>query len=860
MSRKVSFLEKLGLGGDTMSSLLPQYNSPPRRPSNDLDLDEIEPRPDDALLHTNYYDSPKMPPRNSVTDSEMLDSSSPSSAWATSKGKGKGKGKAVAIAYQGHPGSWQRHFGKPSFVPPIPRDITEGVVPEHMSEAPSELPSETSIIDSIIPRRIRPNEMPTNLRLQVDDTFRGIALRERQMQKELQRLLDAQAAAIEQKLNGSQFGGQEKKENIGTVTSNNKKRQQSLSSTSDSLRAEQPSRQHIVPVRQPPERRLTLGQTRSRIIGVMRMLADLKAEEDAYIATALAERKAGLSKLGTLKTRHQQITHDIYEIEKDPNDPLTNDIRTIERELHDVSGQIEQYKRLLRRAEQAKATLERRLEETRSEAESRLSGYKGALRECEAGIKELVRRPGIRVLELEQQQLEAREDSSGNAGGNDGGRGGEGGLGVTAAADQHITGFEFFRLRPERRTLLMARDWWEGEVAALERRRAAVETECAALEEGERIWADVIDTIQQHEEQLTGALGGRRQRPASPPVGQQQQQGSPRSPSPSPRDVMRGQWDLLLEVIGKLEGMLAYAEERGWTLLVAAVGAEISVYYDAKEVLRSMLRSMGLSPRERSPVTTPPAQHRQQQQQSSTSAASNGVTLVDMDAVDVEDRAAGNNNSNASSKNAHWEIHEELSGSVIRRWEDPDHQVDPQQQQQQQQRQTGDQQRSNVDNNPLSSSPASVPSDLISGVGGGGRRPSETDTDDNEVPAGLLNEASAHRSHEESDDEHHPHQHHGNEIPHEFLSLHASRNGNDGMFGGKLETGAGRNGDGHTSPDEHDHERGLGLGLGIRHQYTDSSDNDNDNDHDHDHDHDHENGVPLDLLSERRRGDDGGVD
>ncbi|RYP06142.1 hypothetical protein DL765_009622 [Monosporascus sp. GIB2] len=669
-----------------MSPLLPQHNSPPRRSSSDHSLGELSPRPDEALLYADA-DSPNTASRSHMADHEMPDSSPRFSAKTNSKGKGK----AVAIAYQGQPRSWYQQLKKPSFVPPTPYDAAE----ESFSE-PVRKPLSESFIESIFPRRPRPAETSGNSRFQVDDTFREIARRERQMQKELQRLLDAQAAAIEQKLDDSPFSGKGKTREAGNVTPKNKKTEQS-------------STQPVIPVRQPPEKTLSLGQARSHIIGVMQMLASLKAEEDAYIASALAERKAGLSKLTMLKNQHQQIKKDIHEIEKDPADFLTNEIRTIEGELQTVSSQIEEYKRLLRRAEQTKAALERRLEEAKSEAESRLSGYRGALRECEAGMRDLVRRPGIRVLEPAQFRNQGEEGEAGAAG---------------AAADGHITGIEFFRLRPERRTLPMARDWWEGEVAVLERRRAAVERERAALEEGERVWADVIDTIDRHEEQLAGAL-------------------SSSGGSSSPADVLRGQWDLLQEVIAKLEHTLAHVEGRGWKLLVAAVGAELSVYHDAREMLRSILRSMGLSPRQKSP---------EKAHASTTSSGSDG-NLVGRGEHDAGQARSPSLSSNADRDHEHGE----LGGSVIRRWEDPDQVV------RRPSPEGGNRRSPDPDRN---DHPSAVPSDLT--VDEHIEEPEDKghDDTDNEVPAGLLNEMQR----EESEDERHRDE---NEVPPEFLSLRA---------------------------------------------------------------------------------------
>ena len=745
---KSSFLDALSLSGNAMSTLLSRYTSPPPQTFRDHDLDELEPRPDDTLLSMDY-DGHRMRSGNSTAGSDPLDSSPDDSTWASSrsrsrgKSKDKGKGKAVALAYQGKP------HRRPSFIPPIPRDITEGLNAEAPSDPTFTPASEKSLIDSIFPRRIRAEEPPGRQRIQVDDTFGEFARRDRQMQKELQRLLDAQENAVEQRLGGSSVDrGRDE-----AVPPKTKKRPGSLSSRSVSFQDEPRSQSHVVPVRQPRVKPLTLAQTRSRIMGVMRTLADLKAEEDAYIATALAERKAGLSKLGTLRTQKEQIQNDMLEIEHDQGDDLTGSIRAMERELHSVSNQVEEYRRLLRRAEQTQATLKRRLEEAHSEAESRLSGYRGALRECEAGIQELVRRPGVRVLDLEGLEPPADPDHQPEKSNDD--KDAE-----TANQQQqqqqqnHLTGFDFFRFRPERRTVAMACDWWEGEVSTLERRRAVVERERDALEDGERVWAEVIDTIQRYEEQLTGALNSSEQQQQQQ---RQKQSSDEKDAAKGPAELMRRQWDLLLDVIRKLERARGYAEDRGWNFLVAAIAAESAVYYDAREVLRQMLGSLGMSP--------PPDAAASSTDYSARDDAL-GVRLVDMDGDGDGDDRVTSGQVGASGR-----LHpadDELSGSVIRRWEDPDHDSSHQQQQ------------LVTDSRKPSDEP---PSDLlVSGIqqqhpgesrnnnGDDSAAETEHDTDDNEVPAGLLNEAPTeamtpdHRLHRRDD---------SNEVPPEFLSLHA---------------------------------------------------------------------------------------
>jgi hypothetical protein len=87
------------------------------------------------------------------------------------------------------------------------------------------------------------------------------------------------------------------------------------------------------------------------------------------------------------------------------------------------------------------------------------------------------------------------------------------------------------RLRPERRTAEMAREWWEGEVAVLERRKGEVDKERVALEEGVEVWRGAVKLVSEFEAGLKREMRGDLGSPGG--KGRERERGS-RSPSPPP--------------------------------------------------------------------------------------------------------------------------------------------------------------------------------------------------------------------------------------------------------------------------------------------------------------------------------------
>ncbi|KAI5918666.1 hypothetical protein F4810DRAFT_563365 [Camillea tinctor] len=622
MSFGTSFFSKIGLGEGAMSSFMPR--SPPTG-VDEHDLSELSPRPDHALLSPEstpdsapdyaYQAGPHGTPGLAVGNTTIA---------ARASIKGEGKGKATAIAYP--------NSSKPTYLPYV---VGDGIYDHTNGEKTTKrsqkeyrgpdiwrptLPSEPH--DSRHPRTlnsahhmsffgsmfmVRRNSSDRASNSHVDQTFRQIQRRERQMHQELQKLLDAQSAALEREMRD---------------LSKDNKQASTPRSSSVSVKSSPPGG-YVVPVRQPKKRPLSKREARVGITRCMSMLLDLKNEEDAYIATALAERKAALSRLGNLSTQKRSITAEMEAIEADRDQPIKSDIKMMEQQHRTVVEDIEKCERRLRELKKEKAILENKIQETKSIRDSTLSGYQGALRECDRGIYDIMKWPGVEVLEVDD--LVAQDED------------------LKALVDKHISGYQFLSLRPERRTMDMAKDWWEGEVHILERRKAAVDKERIALEEGSQLWRDTLRLLSAQDAQLSFSMGVIAK--------YSYQQLTPEFSEPG--EILQKQYKLCKTTIKELEDLYGYTEAQGWNLLVAAIGAELEFFAGLKSHLGETLEIAGYA----DGVVTPP-------RSSSPTKTANGNNLVDL------------HEHNTETVEEKHEEREELSGSVVRRWggaEEPNH-------------------------------------------------------------------------------------------------------------------------------------------------------------------------------------------
>lgn len=657
MSLTGSLFSKLEAG---MSSLLPQHTTRPSPAGDDVDLAELSPRAEHALL------------------SDAL------SINTTSRGKaklGREKGKNVnvrsgsdaigaSVTFQEPSGrsrdnTEDRRAENEAYQDYEPESEALGIWRPSYSSEPRDVHSratglQLSFFESMF--GARPTYAERSPSVKIDQSFKLIERRERQMQRELQHLLDAQDYALEKH----------------------------LASTTPDDHPTQPSgplalntqNGHVVPVRQPKKRHLSKREARLGISRCMSLLSDLKNEEEAYIATALAERKAALSRLRNLSTKRESIVIEMKAIESDRDQPIKDEIGKMERRHRIVCEDILKLEEKLRDLKRAKAKLESKITEAKSARDSELSGYKGALVECDKRINNIMNYPEVSVLELEGLMAQDAD--------------------LRALVDQHISGVEFLSLRPERRTPPMAKDWWEGEVQVLEFRREAVEKERSALDEGKQLWQDMLARLEEHDQQLKSTFNAMSQY-----ASEEQQTSEPNSLG----EILKNQYALCKATALELEKLYDYTEAQGWKLLVTALGAEINYFEGLKMQLGDTLQVVGWA----DGVVTP---------RPGTPPGANPFSEGDLLSGD---RA----NSETALKGG---LDDELTGSVLRRWD-------------------------NTDELGLPASRAHSSTNVRDFLGEAERH--EDSEHDNDVPPGLLSETR-----DESDDEH-------NEVPLEFLSMHS---------------------------------------------------------------------------------------
>ncbi|KAI0466278.1 hypothetical protein F4859DRAFT_507522 [Xylaria cf. heliscus] len=607
MSFTGNLFSKLGLGETGMASFMSQYTSPPSRPVDEHDLAELSPRLEDSLLvngideHSPSRSSPgtvhnggKSIHAQSKGDTTRMKSSVAFQEPPWSPGR---TGDALHDYRAGKRAYKQREQNtkppetrRPSFASE-PRDA-------HAENAGAQ----PSFFESMfLPRPAYTQRAPST---KVDQSFKLIERRERQMQQELQQLLDAQDYALEK--------------HLANTTPDDDATPRSGTSVSDTANG------HVVPVRQPKKRHLSKMEARLGISRCMSQLSDLKNEEEAYIATALGERKAALSRLRNLSTKRNSIVAEMKAIESDRDQPLKNEIKKMEHQHRSVCEDILRLEDRLRDLKRTKTKLETRIAEAKSSRDSELSGYKGALHECDKRIGDIMNHPEVSVLEVEGLMAQDAD--------------------LRALVGQHISGFEFLSLRPERRTLPMAKDWWEGEVQVLELRKAAVDKERAALDEGTHLWKDMLDRLEDHDRHLKSTFDAMSDYSSA----KQQQQTSQFNRL---GEILKRQYALCKDMTRDLEKLYEYTETQGWKLLVTALGAEINYFHGLKVQLGDTLRFVGWA----DGVVTPHG----------GTATHSRVNSHDGDDL------LGISNDDAEMRRGR-ALEEEITGSVLRRWDGTD--------------------------------------------------------------------------------------------------------------------------------------------------------------------------------------------
>lgn len=600
MTAKSPFIPRLSLSRGDKSPVLPFHNTntssrpPPfRSQPSEYDLDDLSPRPDETFLSPDFHDPNSPLPQNTKAASNRKPTgalnrrpSNSSSGGSSSKARRFAPSYQERVLFNGPPppiavsrvlyrDEEQRYSGSKY-------DDDED---DHGGVAASWLPGTARrAISSVMWDRSEPQDLVGERPVVYDrnSVWRGLARREKAIVHDVQRYLQVQ----ETSLGGGGDAG-ERSPSVSDAGSSTPTGTSNNSSTSRNPRRsvsflEPVTRSgpggEVIPVRQPQQKKLGIGGARKGITQSLTQLADLKEDEMSSLLAALSTRKQALGQLRRLATRHESIAEELRVLETDDQEPLAKELGELDTEYKGICSEIQELEARLASLKSRKRHLEGRIDDVTNRREAGLSGYKNALREVDDSVKGFLARPPVKPLDLEALAENLRDESPPSSPG----------------------GVEFMHLRPERRTIDMARDWWEAEVAILEKRTDAVNTERAALEEGREVWQEVVGLVLEFEadlrrQVLTASTASSTADLQDKGKGKSRELVKDDESPPQHVDVLRQQYARINTVVAGLDQRLAVAERKGWNLLIAAIGAEVEAFREAADLSRAMLTTAGVT-------------------------------------------------------------------------------------------------------------------------------------------------------------------------------------------------------------------------------------------------------------------------
>ncbi|ETI26915.1 hypothetical protein G647_10014 [Cladophialophora carrionii CBS 160.54] len=367
-----------------------------------------------------------------------------------------------------------------------------------------------------------------------DDPFLQVERASKNLERTFQSLLDAQSEGLS--AGGTRWEEADDVSSVGSPTP-------TPSVATTPLSSGTVARPKTVPIRQPKPKKITLRGARRGLEKSMREFAALKQHELSLIDQEVVARDNAIRQASDLRDRRQLLEDDIDKI-KSAEGPVS--LRT---QVEAVEQEIQQLEATLLELRSKHRVLVNQLREVESSRDSELSSYTASLALNENQVKSFLKRPPV------LQSLNAGREPG------------------------------MYALRPERRTLQMAQEQWSNEVEALARRKASVEIEKSALEEGSKLWRDAMQRIREFEKDLkthTRELAAQSQSQLHQSSLENEATQSTTSGDLSMTVVLAK----LSALISSLEKDLQHAEANNWNLLICAIGAELAAFEQARNLLQ----------------------------------------------------------------------------------------------------------------------------------------------------------------------------------------------------------------------------------------------------------------------------------
>ncbi|KNG47496.1 autophagy-related protein atg28 protein [Stemphylium lycopersici] len=350
----------------------------------------------------------------------------------------------------------------------------------------------------------------------VPDDLLALQRRARHLEQQLQELLDAQADGL--------MGGLGAGDTIPDDLISNG----STTPTVSSVRSSDKSAENGTTRSKPRRKKVALNAARHGISRRIKQLASVKAEELDLLDEDLRKLQSIVEKTDVWSQKRTRLEKRIRDIESEDAGAKAQSLQTEASKLEQDIWQKEEELRALKRRH--RRVLDE-LADTENSVEAKIASYKTSLS----------------LLDREVSNFLAKPPNLDH---------------VPISSSPYPT------LPAKRRTLDMAREYWQDEYTRLAERCEEVDTDRGALDEGALLWTDVMKRVADYEASLQDYMqqAGRNNPPDSSKILEQMD-----------------------NTIVYLEDKLEFASSRSWNLLVCAIGAELEAFTQGKNMLEEAL-------------------------------------------------------------------------------------------------------------------------------------------------------------------------------------------------------------------------------------------------------------------------------
>jgi hypothetical protein len=436
-----------------------------------------------------------------------------------------------------------RIFPQPTS-PPLPTSQREQRSP---ASSRITLPSTPSpIISSTSPNPLRTRHasihasqalQPTPLSASIihhNDPLLPVDRAARALQKTIQSLLDAQSDGLSAGLGGS---SRDDVSSVGSLTPT-----PSVATTPRNTTGSL-----TTPVRQPTPKKISLRVARKGLVRSMQDFAKLREEELKILDSQSQGRRSALDKVQAFEGKRSGLQRQIDAIKQEgtsaSSEQLHKEAQVIGLEIRELEDKLFELKARQRHVLAQASQIE-------NSVSSKLSSYMSSLDLVDREIKQYLKQPPL------QSTL------------------------PTAAS----MGQSMYDLKPDRRTLAMAKEQWSNEQAFLDAKRTEAEQEKAALQAGSTMWRESIERISLFEKDLRAAT-----------------RDPPQSESTTAQSAEQKIHSLLADLdatINLLSRNLHLAESKQWNLLICCLAPELEALTQGRSLIR---QTLGLPPLESTP-------------------------------------------------------------------------------------------------------------------------------------------------------------------------------------------------------------------------------------------------------------------